>query len=41
MKTFYEKLQPRRVNYRDYKYFENDGFRTDLLSEFRTSKQVK
>ena len=33
MKTFFEKLQPRVVNYRDYKYFEND-FRTDLLSEF-------
>ena len=34
MKTFFEKLQPRGVNYRDYKYFENDTFRTDLLSEF-------
>ena len=34
MKTFFEKLQPRVVNYRDYKYFENDRFRTDLLSEF-------
>ena len=34
MKTFFEKLQPRVVNYRDYKYFENDKFRTDLLSEF-------
>ena len=33
-KTFFEKLQPRVVNYRDYKYFENDKFRTDLLSEF-------
>ena len=22
------------MNYRDYKYFENDKFRTDLLSEF-------
>ena len=34
MKTFFEKLQPRVVNYRDYKYFENDKFSTDLLSEF-------
>ena len=34
MKTFLDKLQPRVVNYRDYKYFENDRFRTDLLSEF-------
>ena len=30
----HEKLQPREVNYRDYKYFENNKFRTDLLSEF-------
>ena len=34
MKTFFEKLQPRVVNYRDYKYFENDKFSTNLLSEF-------
>ena len=34
MKTFFEKFQPRVVNYRDYKYFENDRFKTDLLSEF-------
>ena len=27
MKTFFE------VNYRDYKYFENNRFRTDLLSQ--------
>ena len=36
--TFFEKLQPRVVNYRDYKYFENDRFRTDLLSEFGKAK---
>ena len=34
MKTFFKKLQPRVVNYRDYKHFENDKFRIDLLSEF-------
>ena len=34
MKTFFEKLQPGVVNYRDYRYFENDRFTTDLLSEF-------
>ena len=34
VKTFFEKLQPRAVNYRDYKHFENDKFRTDLLSAF-------
>ena len=37
IKTFFEKLQPRVVNCRDYKYFENDRFRTDLLSEFGTA----
>ena len=34
MKILFEKLQSRVVNYRDYKYFENDRFRNDLLSEF-------
>ena len=34
MKACFEKLQPTIVNYRDYKYFENDRFRTDLLPEF-------
>ena len=33
METFREKLQPRVVGYRDYRYFENDRLRTDLLSE--------
>ena len=33
MKGIFEKLQPRVVNYRDYKYFENVRFRADLLSE--------
>ena len=33
-KTLFEKLQPRVVSYRDYKHFENDKFRTGLLSEF-------
>ena len=33
MKTFFETLQPRVVNYIDYKYFENDRLGTDLLSE--------
>ena len=33
MKTFFKKLQTRVVNYRDYKYFEDDRFKTDLLSE--------
>ena len=33
MKATFEKLQPKVVNYRDYKYFENCRFRADLLSE--------
>ena len=48
LKTFFEKLQPRVINYRDYKYFEYDRFRTDLFSEFdkanideEQKKQVK
>ena len=32
-KTFFEKLQPRVVHYRKYKHFENNRFRSDLLSE--------
>ena len=31
MKTSFENLQPRAVNYRGYKYFENDRFKNDLL----------
>ena len=33
MKATFEKLQPRVVYCRDYKYFENYRFRADLLSE--------
>ena len=33
MKATFEKLQPRVVNYRDYKYFENYRFRAYLLPE--------
>ena len=32
-KTFFERLQPGVVNNEDYRYFENDSFRTDLFSE--------
>lgn len=33
--SFYiKKIQSKVVNYRDYKYFEYDRFRTDLFSEF-------
>ena len=33
-KISFEKFEPRVMSYRYYKYFENDRFRTDLLSEF-------
>ena len=33
-KISFEKFEPRVLSYRYYKYFENDRFRTDLLSEF-------
>ena len=33
MKATFEKLRPRLVNYRDYKYTENGRFRTDVLSQ--------
>ena len=35
VKANFEKLQPRVVNYGDYKYFENCIFRAYLLSELR------
>ena len=31
MKTTYKKSQPKIITYRDYKYFNNDGFREALL----------
>ena len=33
MKATFEKLKPRVVNHRDYKYFENGRFRADVLSQ--------
>ena len=33
MKGFFEKIQSKVVNYRNYKYFENDRLKIDLLSE--------
>ena len=33
MKRFFEKIQPKVVNYRNHKYFEKDRLRIDLLSE--------
>ena len=31
MKMHFQKLQPRVINYRDYKHFLNENFRKDLL----------
>ena len=36
MKTNYEKLKPRLVNYRDYKNFCNDTFRQIFLEKLST-----
>ena len=33
MKTSFDRLKPRVINYRDYKSFENKLFREDLLYE--------
>ena len=37
MKTFFERLKPRVINYRDYKSFENKLFREKLLFELSNS----
>ena len=33
MKASFQRLQPRIINYRDYRRFQNDLFRAELLSE--------
>ena len=33
MKASLQRLQPRIIKYRDYRYFQNDVFREELLSE--------
>ena len=33
----FQKLKPRVINYRDYKHFNNERFRDDLLSEISNS----
>ena len=37
MKTSFERLKPRIVNYRDYKSFKNKLFREELLFEVSNS----
>ena len=37
MKTFFEKLKPRVINYRDYKSFKNKLFQEELLFELSNS----
>ena len=36
-KMAFQKLKPRVINYRDYKHFNNERFRDDLLSEISNS----
>ena len=36
-KMTFEKLKPRIVNYRDYKFFDNARYRNDLLQEISSS----
>ena len=33
MKASFQRLQPRIINYRDYRRLQNDVFREELLSE--------
>ena len=33
MKIYFQKLQPRVINYREYKHFQNENFTKDLLFE--------
>ena len=35
MKTSYRKIEPRVINYRDYKSFSNEGFRELLLENIK------
>ena len=35
MKTSYQKIEPRVINYRDYKSFSNKGFRESLLENLK------
>ena len=35
MKTSYRKIEPRVINYRDYKSFSNEGFRESLLENLK------
>ena len=36
-KMFFQKLKPRIINYRDYKFFDNVRYRNDLLQEISRS----
>ena len=37
IKTSYRKIEPRVINYRDYKSFSNEGFRESLLETLNQS----
>ena len=36
-KNYVSKTEPRVINYKDYKHFNNERFRDDLLSEISNS----
>ena len=38
MKTTFEKLEPKEINYRDYKDFDEDSFRSDLKNTLHCEK---
>ena len=35
MKTSYQKIEPKVINYRDYKGFSNEGFREPLIENLK------
>ena len=41
MKTKFEKLKPKEVTYRNYKYFDDKMFKSDLSKELRSNVQSK
>ena len=41
MKKYYKKLEPITINYRDYKSFDGENFRTDLKTRLANSESLK
>ena len=40
LKTYFQKAKPRIIKYRDYKYFDNNDFRDELIREL-SSKSIQ